>query len=101
MVIVWVEWVGYSGEWCLYGRLGLDALSVIGPTGVQLLYFCCSSVLVRVLLSSYFITSLNLYLYVCCYDTWMSRNTSRGPNNVYGYEPQQNLGRGCTCLKPV
>ena len=33
-------------------RLGLDNLSLVGPTGVQLLHFCCSSVPVLVLLLS-------------------------------------------------
>ena len=34
-----------------------------------------------------------------CFDAWISRNPSRGPNTVYVYEPQQNLGWGCTCVK--
>ena len=29
--------------------------------------------------SSYFISALNLDLYVCCFDAWMSRSHSRGP----------------------
>ena len=48
---------------------GLDALSLVGPTRVQLLDFCCSSVSVHIGLavefSSCFISVLNLDLYVC------------------------------------
>ena len=44
--------------------------------------------------SSCFILVLNLALYVCCFDPWMSRNPSCGPNILHVYEPQQDLGRG-------
>ena len=49
--------------------------------------------------SSCFISVLYLNLYVCCFDAEMSRNPSRGPKNLYIYEPQQNLGRGLRSLK--
>ena len=44
--------------------------------------------------SSWFISVLNLYLYVWCFCAFMSRSPSRGPNNLCVYEPQQNLGWG-------
>ena len=48
---------------------------------------------------SCFISALNFDIYVCCFDAWMSRNPSHGPNNVHVYESQQNLGQGCTCVR--
>ena len=45
-------------------RLGLDALSLVGPIGVQQLDFCCFSVSVLVLV---FISVLNIDLYVRCF----------------------------------
>ena len=76
--------------------LGLDALSLAGPTGVQVLDFCCSSVSELVLLLCARLVSSQwwLNLYVRCFHALMSRSPSRGPNNLYVYEPQQNLGRG-------
>ena len=45
--------------------------------------------------SSCFISVLNLDLYVCCFDAYiLVRNPSRGPNNLYIYELQKNIGRG-------
>ena len=44
--------------------------------------------------SSCFISVLALDLYVCCFDALLSRSLLRGPNNLYVYELQQNLGRG-------
>ena len=46
----------YSVQLSLLG-LGLDALSLVGPTGVQLLDFCCSSVSELVLLLSAHVVS--------------------------------------------
>ena len=52
-----------------------DALSLVGPTDVQLWDFCCSSVSVLVMiLSTYlscFILVLNLDLHVRCFDALM------------------------------
>ena len=55
----------------------------------QLLDNCCTSFSVLVLLLS---THLDSSLYVLMH--WWVRSPSRGPNNLYVYEPQQNLGRG-------
>ena len=53
--------------------LGLDALSLVGHTGVQLLDFCCSSFSVLVLLvSTHLVSSRYLDLYFCCFDTSVS-----------------------------
>ena len=37
---------------------------------------------------------MSLNLYVRCFDALMSRSPSRGLNNLYVYESQQNPGRG-------
>ena len=68
----WVLWYMYSyvPSW-----LGLDDLSLVWPTGVQLLDFCCSSVSVLVLLLNTHLASYQywiLILYVCCFDALMS-----------------------------
>ena len=41
-----------------------------------------------------FIVVMNLNLYVHCIHALTSRSPSRGPNNLFVYEQQQNLGRG-------
>ena len=65
--------------------LGPD-LSLVGPTGVQLLDFCCSGMSwFAVEYSSCFISVVNLDLYVRCFDSLMSRNPSRGSNNFCVY----------------
>ena len=70
-----------------YNWLGLDALSLVGPIGIQLLDICCSSVSVRVLLLSF-----NLVSTQCCgiliYMTAVLmhrriRSPSRGLNTLY------------------
>ena len=78
-------------------------LSLLGPTGVQLLDFCCSSVselgcdwvLVLFHLSdeSWFICSLFWFI-----DEW--RSFARTEQLLCVYEPQQNLGWDCCSVKP-
>ena len=67
--IVQIEQLAWSSQTKNFqlNWLGLDALSLIGPTGVQLLDFCCSSVSVLVLpLSTHLVSSQ------CCFDASMS-----------------------------
>ena len=45
---------------------GPDDLSLVGPTGVQLLDFCCSSV--SELVCCWFISVMNIDLYVRCFE---------------------------------
>ena len=88
---------------CLVSRLttlvaSLIALSLVGPTGVQLLGFCCSSISVRVLLLSTHLVStpccwILIYMFAVAMHRWV-----RSPNNLYIFEPLQNLGRGCFFL---
>ena len=60
---------------------------LVGPTGFN----CWTSVApafqswFAVEYSSCFIPLMNLYLYVRCFDSLMSRGPSRGPNNFYVY----------------
>ena len=75
----------------------LDALSLVVPTVVLLLDFCCSSVSVLVLLSSAHLLSSQFWILVYMFAVLMHRsvrNYSCGLNILYVYEPQQNLGRG-------
>ena len=50
-----------------FSWLGLDALSLVGPTGVQLLDFCCSSVSVLVLLLSSHLASSRCWILICVF----------------------------------
>ena len=63
-----------------YNWLGLDALSLVGPTEVQLLDICCSSVLAVEFSSCFNSVLLDLDLYDCCFDDRRNRSPSRGPN---------------------
>ena len=65
--------------------LGLDALSLIGHTGVQLFDFFAPAAGLAVEYLSCFISVMNLDLHVHCFDSLMSRSPSRGPNNLYVY----------------
>ena len=82
--------------------MGLDALSVVGPTGVQLLDFCCSSVSVSVLLLSTHLVSSQCWIFIYMFAVLMHRwvrSPSREPNNFYVNELKQNLGRGLCARK--
>ena len=79
-----------------YNWLGLDALSLVGPIGIQLLDICCSSASVRVLLlSSHLVSTHCCWILIYMIAVLMHRrirNPSRGPNTLYFYEAQQNQG---------
>ena len=81
-----------------YNWLGLDALSLVWPIGVQLLDICCSSVSVRVLLfNSHLVSTQCCWILIYIIAVLMHRlirSPSRGPNTLYVFESQQNLGRG-------
>ena len=80
-----------------YNWLGLDALSLVGQIGAQLLDICCSSVSLRVLLlSSHLISTQCCWILIYMIAVLMHRrirSPSQGPNTLYVFEPQQNLGR--------
>ena len=82
------------GAWCsVFGRAHLGAT-------VGFLLLKRFSVGLTVEYSSGFISVLNLDLYVCCsMHWWVKRNPSGGPNNLYVYEPQHNLGWGLRARK--
>ena len=80
-----------------YSWLGLDALSLVGPIGVQLLDISCSSASVRVLLFSPIVSTLCCWILIYMIAVLMHRrirSPSRRPNALYVFEPQQNIGRG-------
>ena len=63
-----------------------------------LLGCCCSWVSVLVLLLNIHLVSSQCWILTYMFAIlmyWWARNPSRGPNNLYVYEPQLNLGRGC------
>ena len=62
-------------------------MSLVGPNGVQLLYFFVLAFQSRFALeySSCFISVMNRDLYVGCFDSLMSRAPSHKPNNFYMY----------------
>ena len=66
-----------------------DDLSLVGPTGVQLLDFVAPAFQswFAVEYSSCFISVMNLdlHVYVHCFDSSMNRGPSRGPNNLFVY----------------
>ena len=72
--------------------LGLDALSLVGPTEVHLLDLLLQRFSVD--LAVEYSSMLKLDLYVCCFDSLTSWSPSRRSNNFYVYGPQQNLWRG-------
>ena len=75
----------------------LDALSLVGPSGFNC--WICVALALRVGLqhSSCFIPWILIYMFAVLMHTWV-RSPSRGPNNLYIYELQQNLGWGIyTC----
>ena len=87
--------VGWNSMLCLWS----------GPPGFKhWIALQCSSVSVRVLLLSTDLESslcwILIYMYM--FSVWMHRcvrSPSRGPNNLFVYEPQQNIGRGLCARK--
>ena len=74
-------------QWVKLSWLGSDDLSLVGPTGFN----CWTSVApafqswFAVEYWSYFISVINLDLYVRCFDSLMCRGPSQGPNKFYVY----------------
>ena len=72
-----------------------------GPPGFKCWTSVAPASCLAVEYSSCFVSVMNLYLYVHCFDSLMSRCPSHGPNNfVCVYEPQQNPWRGWALVKP-
>ena len=83
---------------CSYIWLGLDALSLFGPIGVQLLDICCSSLSVRVLLlSSHLVSTQYCWILIYMIAVLMHRrirSPSRGPNTLYVFNHSRTKGEG-------